>query len=146
MTQWLKKKKKLPAEKSVQETKETWVWSGSGRFPGGEKGNPFQYSWLENPMNRGAWQTTVHGVAKSWTWKSEWAHVLWVVSLYTYIGPQLLQTVHGSRWVKSRIKQDICWHICKCGSLHCDKRSFEQFSAWHRLPVNVMNGPKAKSS
>ena len=35
-----------------------------GRFPGGEYGNPLQYC-LENPMDSGAWQTTVHGVAKS---------------------------------------------------------------------------------
>ena len=40
---------------------------GSRRFPGGELGNPLQYSCLENPMDRGAWQATVHRVAKSWT-------------------------------------------------------------------------------
>ena len=40
---------------------------GSGRFPGRENGNPLQYSGLENSMNQGAWQATVHGVAKSWT-------------------------------------------------------------------------------
>ena len=39
----------------------------SGRSPGEGNGNPFQYSYLENPMDRGAWQTTVHGVAKSGT-------------------------------------------------------------------------------
>ena len=33
----------------------------SGRSPGGGNGNPFQYSWLENPMDTGAWQATVHG-------------------------------------------------------------------------------------
>ena len=38
-----------------------------GRSSGGENGNSLQYSCLENPMDRGAWQTTVHGVAKSWT-------------------------------------------------------------------------------
>ena len=37
---------------------------GSGRFPGGGTGNPLQYSCLENPMDRGAWQTVVHGVEK----------------------------------------------------------------------------------
>ena len=37
---------------------------GSGRFPGEGNGNPFQYSCLGNPMDRGAWQTTVHGVAR----------------------------------------------------------------------------------
>ena len=41
--------------------------SGSGRSPGGGHGNPLQYSFLENPKNRGAWRATVHGVGKSWT-------------------------------------------------------------------------------
>ena len=40
---------------------------GSGRSPGGGNGNPLQYSYLENPMDRGAWWTRVHGVKKSWT-------------------------------------------------------------------------------
>ena len=35
--------------------------------PGEGNGNLFQYSCLENPMDRGAWQATVHGVTKSWT-------------------------------------------------------------------------------
>ena len=35
---------------------------GSGRSPGEGNGNPLQYSCLENPMDRGAWQATVHGI------------------------------------------------------------------------------------
>ena len=38
-----------------------------GRSPGRGNGHPLQYSCLENPMDRGARQATVHGVAKSWT-------------------------------------------------------------------------------
>ena len=38
---------------------------GLGRFPGGGQDNPLQYSCLENPMDRGAWQATVHVVAES---------------------------------------------------------------------------------
>ena len=38
---------------------------GSGRSPGEGNSNPLQYSCLENPMDRGAWWATVHGVAKS---------------------------------------------------------------------------------
>ena len=38
---------------------------GSGRSPGGGNGNPLQYSYLENSMDRGAWQAIVHGVTKS---------------------------------------------------------------------------------
>ena len=37
----------------------------SGRSPGGGNGNPFQCSFLENPMDRGGWQATVHGVTES---------------------------------------------------------------------------------
>ena len=40
---------------------------GSGRSPGGRNGDPFQYSCLGNPMDRGAWQATAHGIAKSQT-------------------------------------------------------------------------------
>ena len=40
---------------------------GSGKFPAVGNGNPFQYSCLENSMDRGAWWTVVHGVAKSRT-------------------------------------------------------------------------------
>ena len=40
---------------------------GLGRSLGEGNGNPLQYSCLENPMDRGACQATVHGVAKSWT-------------------------------------------------------------------------------
>ena len=38
---------------------------GSGRAPGEGNGNPLQYSCLKNPTDRGAWWTTVHGVAES---------------------------------------------------------------------------------
>ena len=40
---------------------------GSGRSPGEGNGNPFQYSCLENSMDKGVWQATVHGVAESRT-------------------------------------------------------------------------------
>ena len=40
---------------------------GSRRSPGWGHGNPFWYSCLENPMDRGTWQAAVHGVTKSWT-------------------------------------------------------------------------------
>ena len=40
---------------------------GSGRSPGGGHGNPLKYSCLKNPMNRGAWRSTVHGVTEGQT-------------------------------------------------------------------------------
>ena len=44
---------------------------GLGRSSGEGNGNPLQYSCLENPIDRGAWQATVYGVAKSWTQLSD---------------------------------------------------------------------------
>ena len=52
--------KNLPAERE----KPSFI-PGSERSPGEGNGNPFQYFCLENPMDRGAWHATVHGVSKS---------------------------------------------------------------------------------
>ena len=46
-----------------------------GRSPGGEHGNPLQYSCLENPMDRAGWRAAVHKVAKSRTQLSNLAHM-----------------------------------------------------------------------
>ena len=40
---------------------------GSGKCPGGGDGNPLQYSYLKNPVDRGTWKAIVHGVTKKWT-------------------------------------------------------------------------------
>ena len=51
---------------------------GSGRSPGEGHGNPLQYSCLENPMDRGAWRATVHGVTMSQKRLSSQAHTLYL--------------------------------------------------------------------
>ena len=61
---------------------------GSGRSPGEGNGTPLQYSYLEKPMDRGAWQATVRGVTKGYT--HEWfhfhfsavKHVFWFMQFY----------------------------------------------------------------
>ena len=58
--------KNLPA--NAGDIRDAGSVPGSGRSPGGGHGNPFQYSCLENPMDRGAWQAMVHRVARSQTW------------------------------------------------------------------------------
>ena len=63
MAQCLKKKKKSPPANAG----DAGLIPVSERSPGEVNGNPLQYSFLRNPMDRGAWQATVHGVAKSWT-------------------------------------------------------------------------------
>ena len=61
--------KNLPA---MQETTgDTGSIPELGRSPGEGKSNPLQNSGLENPMDRGAWQATVHGVAKSQTQRKQ---------------------------------------------------------------------------
>ena len=57
---------------------------GLGRSPGGGHGNPLQYSCLGNPVDRGAWWATVHGVTKSQTWLSEWTELNWNCLKYTH--------------------------------------------------------------
>ena len=48
-------------------TRDSGLITGLGRFPGGGRGNTVQYSSLENPVDRLAWQDTVHSIAKSQT-------------------------------------------------------------------------------
>ena len=50
---------------------------GLGRSPGEGNGNPLQYSCLKNPMDRGAWWPTVHGVTKRQTWPSIYGLTAW---------------------------------------------------------------------
>ena len=52
----------------------------SGRSPGEGNGTPLQYSCLENPMDGGAWEAAVHGVAKSWTRLSDFtSHIIFIL-------------------------------------------------------------------
>ena len=66
-TYWLGSVSKEPACNAA----DPGLIPGWGRSPGGGHGNPLQYSCLENPMDRGAWWATVHGIAKSRTWLSD---------------------------------------------------------------------------
>ena len=62
---------------------------GSRRSPGERNGNPLLYYCLENPMDRGAWWATVHGVAQSRTWLTtiiDWLHN-WLLFSWVLEGP-----------------------------------------------------------
>ena len=52
---------------NARDTKGVGLISGLGRTPGEGNGNFFQYSCIENSIDRGDWWAIVHGVAKSWT-------------------------------------------------------------------------------
>ena len=57
--------KNLPA--NAGDLRDSGSIPGSKRSPGEGHGNPLQYSCLKNPMDKGAWQVTVHWVTKGWT-------------------------------------------------------------------------------
>ena len=75
--------KNLPAK--AGDIKEVGLIPGSGRSPGGRHSNPFQYSCLKNPMDRGTWWATVHRITKSWTrLKRLNMHILIVITFRHY--------------------------------------------------------------
>ena len=79
--------KNLPA--NAGDARDTGLIPGLRRSPGVGNGNPLQYSCLGNPMNRGAWWATVHGVAKSQTRLSICTHRLIKGLIYLSL-PRLL--------------------------------------------------------
>ena len=67
---------------NIGDTRDAGSIPGSGRSPGGGNGNPLQYSCLEDPMDRGAWQATVRGVAESWTQLSDEQQCVYVWAIH----------------------------------------------------------------
>ena len=61
------KKKKKNSPGNAGDIRDAGSIPGSGRSHGEGNGNPFQYSCLGTPMDRGVWQAAIHRVAKSWT-------------------------------------------------------------------------------
>ena len=86
LPQWLSGKESTC---NAGDTEDAGLIPGSGRSPGGGHSNPVQYSCLENPIDRGAWRTTIHGVAKSWLQLkglSTHTHTLYIyIYIYIYI-------------------------------------------------------------
>ena len=81
---------------------------GLGRSPGGGNSIPLQYSCLENPMDRGSWRTTVHRVAKIWTWLKQlntYAYIHTYIHICTYPMTQQLQS---SAFIPNK------WKLCCC--------------------------------
>ena len=83
--------KNLPA--NAGDTGDLGLIPGLGKSPGEGNGYPFQYSCLENPMDRQVWQATVHRVAKNWTRRQKF-------------------------WVPQRHTQTKCVNQCETSGLH----------------------------
>ena len=73
---------------------------GLGRSPGAGPGNPLQYSCLENPMDRGAWQAIVHRVAQSRTQLKRLSTWSYKSGNYISIPPSWKFTMYN-RWLKA---------------------------------------------
>ena len=101
--QWLSSKKSAC---NAGDTGDAGSIPGSGRFPGGNHGNLFQYSCLENPMNRGAQWATVHGLTKSQTQLSMHAgRIIALKQVHALIpGTCEYTTLHGQRDFEDTIK------------------------------------------
>ena len=93
-------------EESACNAGDLGLMPGLGKSPGEGKGNPLQYSCLENPMGRGTWRATVHGVTESW--------LDWVTNTFTFFiflcqqlpvpGPQLCpHEMVGLNYVVSKV-------------------------------------------
>ena len=77
---------------------------GSGRSPRGGNGNPLQYSYLENPINRGAWWATDHGIAKSWTGLSNSrTHTHTHVHMHTHAHTHMCTHTHTCTHTQRRV-------------------------------------------
>ena len=116
--------KNLPG--SAGDARDAGSYSGLGRSSGVGNGNPLQYSCLENSMDRGAWQATVHGMAKSQTWLRDWAHTqmgewhivnkvthwlllfLWFHSLHS--SDEVVWKVPSSPWLALLCMSSVCWN------------------------------------
>ena len=79
-----------------------------GRHPGVGNGISLQSSWLENPMNRGAWWFTVHGAATCWTWLSDWTRSGRVTKIMCISCLCYLTCYHDVFWLQC-IRHGISW-------------------------------------
>ena len=93
---------------------------GLGRFPGGGNGNPLQYPYLENPMDRGAWR--VCGVTKSQTLLSDWEHT-------QAHQPFLLAFPSRNPNLKFRLRQ-ICLPSWLCSPFSFGTVTISWFKSW----------------
>ena len=82
-----------------------------GRSPGEGNGNPLQYSCRENPMGRGAWKATVHGVTKSWIWLSDNSFFHFSHPELCFIKNLLLDSSGHGNWSEEEEWRSDFWEV-----------------------------------
>ena len=97
----------------VGDSRDVGLIPGSGRSPGEGNGNTRQYSCLENPTDRGAWQGTVHGVAKNQTRLSNWTHIYtpWPYKCLEDRHPKQLTVTSGQWSQRKRQEPSPCYSL-----------------------------------
>ena len=113
--------------------------TGLGRFPGERNSSPLQYSGLENSMDRGTWQATVHGIAKSHTllsnfhaqsfWKCWWEE-RWLIFRVSLVGAE----EGSSMWLEPQVQSreaGFGWRSCQVmGWLACNRLRLGERLEW----------------
>ena len=120
--------------------------AGSGRSPGEGNGYPLQYSCWRIPMDRGAWQATVPGVAKRHDWTTKYSTAQWVntqfhtISIYTkfifsniYALCPLLLSSSSSFWINPYIDMKLKLKVAQSCLTLCDPMD----SPWNSLGQNT---------
>ena len=109
---------------NVGDIRDTVLIFRSGRSPGGGHGNPLQYSYLENPMDRGAWWAIVRRVSKSWTQLKR---------LSTYSQPKLSIFLSSRMLLVSYLRTsfDFWLALLKININHCRPNSFALCGSLH---------------
>ena len=103
---------------NTEDFRDTGSVPGSGRSPGGGHGNPLQYSCLENPMDRGAWWATVHGISKGQTWLSDLAqHSCWSWCFIWSLKPFDAIAHHFQVKSDATVMQPTAWLLVTCVNL-----------------------------
>ena len=103
---------------------------GLGRYPGEGNGYPLQYPCLKNSMDRGAWQATIHGVAKSWSQLSDLTLLCWhtpKATVFTCNFYRFYTTLkHTAGWVNANLIS-LWWN----GTIKLKKKKKKvQFGNW----------------
>ena len=122
--------KNLPA--NAGDIRDMGLIPGSGRSLGGGHGKSLQYSFLENPVDRGAWWSSVHRVAQSWThlkWLSMHTHLLWKYLWLFWSSKEVLPYRYPPKYLKVLIvlgTEDSCHLIAWIDQYHSKALTFNE--------------------
>ena len=110
---------------TMHEMLEMQVWSlGWEDSPVGRNGSLHQYSCLENLMDREAWWTTIHGVAKSWTWLNIWAQRQPCCAWHKWVLFWVSDKICYFSWLFSLVPTWGNFRVARLGFLDQDKIQF----------------------